>query len=94
MCDLKTNLSSLLGAIALEKFCNKGDVLELVSWFIESGILEERNIVRYLVKHQYLQRIQEKGHIKQHVKLDLADEFKISLETVNNIIYRYHHIKP
>ncbi|MBL4752692.1 MAG: hypothetical protein JKY52_03700 [Flavobacteriales bacterium] len=79
---------------AIKRFGDEGDVAHLVSWLVDNGVLEERHIIRYLIKAEYQKRTRYNDVNRLKVKLDLAVEYDVSLPTVNNIIYRYHNIIP
>jgi len=78
-----------LSVIAIRELGEKKDVTELVRWLIESGLLKRPKVVKYLVRHKYLKAIQQKSSVKQHLKESLANEFNISIKTVNNIVDPY-----
>ena len=81
-------------AQAIRRLGQDGDIPRIVSWFVDNGVLDERHILRYLIKAEYQRRTRHNNVNRLKIKLDLAVEYDVSLPTVNNIIYRYHNIKP
>ena len=78
-----------LTALAALELGGKKEVPELVRWLMESKLLKRPKVVKYLVRYKYLKAIQQKDSVKQHLKEGLANEFKISIKTVNNIVDQY-----
>ncbi|PCJ85561.1 MAG: hypothetical protein COA57_07395 [Flavobacteriales bacterium] len=95
-----SNILSKLTVHAVGQFGKTVDTEKITQWIFESGILEKRAIIRYLIKVEYEKRtavaVRKAGGKKVNrlqIKYDLAMEYSVSLSTVNNIIYRYNHIK-
>ena len=81
-------------AIAVAKLGEHVKTAQIINWFIGSGLSSKRQIVRFLVKAEYVRRTKDDAVNRIAIKHDLSVEYNLSLSTVNNIIYKYKNIKP
>lgn len=71
------------------------DITQLIHFLIDSGIISEKNLTHYLIKHEYHQRLKDSRDVTFiDIKMDLAAEFDVSYPTVQNIIYKKPYLKP
>mgnify|MGYP001582353259 CR=1 FL=1 len=91
------HIQELLIKKAIEKLGKKTSTEQVILWLSNSGVLSELHIIRFLIKSEYFKRLKATKNKKQkrlHIKYDLADEYDLSLPTINNIVYKYDMVKP
>lgn len=60
----------------------------------ESGLIEEKRALRWIIKNEYFMRIKadRAKNFTQH-KLDLSVDYEVSVSFVNKVLYYYDDIK-
>lgn len=66
---------------------------EVIDFLLESGVIDEKVLTRYLIKCEYYRRLKTQNQSCFAIKMDLAADFDVSLTTVKNIIYKYDQLK-
>ena len=66
----------------------------LVSVMFESGLIEEKRALRWIIKNEYFIRVKadRTKNFTQH-KLDLSIEYDVSRSFVDKVLYYYDDIK-
>jgi len=63
------------------------ETTELMSFMFEKGIISEKSLRDFLIKHEYTQMLKKQDKSCFFMRLDLADEYDVSENTVKNAIY-------
>jgi len=82
--------SEIIGRIGDRFECS--DITPIVNFLQDSGLMEKKTILRYVIKDEYYNRLKT-GKSGYDIKMDLSVEYDIPFDTVTNIIYKYKHIK-
>ena len=73
----------------------EGSCTDMVQYMIDSGLIEEKRALRWVIKWDYYQRLKGKRYKSfNDIKLDLAVDYDVSKRFVDKIIYYYTEIKP
>ena len=57
--------------------------------FVESGIIHINDLKKWVVKKEYYKRAKN-GQRYSAIKLDLSEEYGISVSSIEKLIYRHH----
>ena len=65
---------------------------EFIDYLVKCGLIECKQMFRYLIKHEYYKRLKKQDANCFTIKMDLSVEYDVSKATIENIIYKYDHI--
>ena len=65
----------------------------VVRYLCESGLIEEKRAIRWIIKNEYFIRIKDKSKTFTEHKLDLSVEFDVSRSFIDKILYYYDDIR-
>jgi hypothetical protein len=86
-----SELSNILVATIADKFTD-GNVNEFVSFLQDSGLIEGKGVIRYIVKDEYYKRLKVGDKSGFDIKMDLAVEYDLSFDKISYIIYKSPHV--
>jgi hypothetical protein len=78
---------------AIADKCGNATAAQVIEYLHESGVLDERTMLRYVIRDEYYKRLKVGDRTCFEIKIDLAIEYGVSDTTVKNIIYNYTDIK-
>jgi hypothetical protein len=65
----------------------------LVAFMFESGLIEEKRALRWIIKNEYFERVKDHSKNFTEHKLDMSIEYDVSVSFVNKVLYYYEDIK-
>lgn len=67
--------------------CKNSSATQIVEYLYSSGVIDEKIMLKYVIRHEYYKRIKEGNQSCFSIKLDLAVQYDVTDTVVKNIIY-------